>query len=445
MASCGEAHVAVTRDLPPDHLGSPTPREAPAEARPLRVCLVSADYPTTSVGGIGGIGAHTSALAHALSGLGHDVTVLTESESGRGRHSDGPIAVNAIPQGSGRQWKLGSVLPVQWLQRSRAVARELTQLQMTRKFDLVSFPDGYGEGFYYSFAPRGPFVVYLFGPASLVQQWDGREISPLRRRSESWLERRPAARADIVISATRRFADVIGPLWSIDPRRVRIIRNPLDLSRFRPPADGSGPAADRVLFVGHLQPLKGLHALAEAIPIVASRHPKAEFWFVGNDTRSAPGSTSMRQLLEARFSDAGIRDRVRFFDPVPQAELVGFYQHCAVFTLPSLNDVYPNAVLEALACGRPCVVTDTVGAAELVAEGDAGRIVPPGTAAHLAEALSSLLALTHEGRAAMGARGRAVVERHCAMPVIARQTIEAFRDAIDRGRPAGNEAALGRT
>ena len=407
-------------------------------AHPLRVCFVSADYPNVISGGLGGIGAHTSALAHAIADLGHDVSVLTESAGNAERFVDGGVSVHAIPRGSRRMWKLGRWVPVSWLRRSSAVWRALRQLHGEHPFDVVSFPDGYGEGFRYSFSPLTPFAVQLFGPASFVQRWDKRAVPPVRARFERWMERRPATQASLVIAATRRFADFIAGEWALDPARIRVIRNPLNLARFRPAGTSSGRGEHRVLFAGHLQRLKGLEALAESIPLVAARHPDVEIQLVGNDTNSAPGGGSMRRFLERTLAQQGMLDRVRFFDPVPQEELVPLYQACTVFVLPSLNDVYPNAVLEAMACGRPCIVTDTVGVAELVAEADAGRVVPPDNPEALAAAISEILAMPALQRDEMGARGRRIVEQACTAPVIAAQTVAAYREVIHEGaaRPA---------
>ena len=133
-------------------------------------------------------------------------------------------------------------------------------------------------------------------------------------------------------------------------------------------------------------------------------------------------------------------DRVLISDSMPQSELIPLYQNCTVFVLPSLNDVYPNAVLEAMACGRPCVVTETVGAAELIAESQCGFVVPPDDADALAAAISELLALPASSRDEMGTRGRRMVERVCATPVIAAQTISAYRSVI--GEPTRRGRAL---
>jgi glycosyltransferase involved in cell wall biosynthesis len=402
--------------------------------RPLRVCYVSADYPATSRGVVAGFGAHTYAIAHAIGSLGHDVSVVTESPDGPERFADGPVTVHAVPRGSTRMWKLGRLVPVPWLRRSFAAWRALRRLHRERPFDLVVFPDGYGEGFRYSFSPLAPFAVRLGGPASVVQRWDGRSVPPARARMERWMERRPAARAALLQSATRRFAETMVREWDLDPARIRIIRNPLDLARFHP-IEGSARPAKRVLFVGHLQRLKGLETLAAAIPSVAARHPDVEFQLVGNDTRSAPDRGSMRRFIEAGLAAREALAHVRFTDSVPQSALVPMYHACAVFVLPSLNDVYPNAVLEAMGCGRPCVVSDAVGNAELVAEGDAGRVVPAGDAEALAAAIGELLSLPESQREEIGRRGRRAVERACATPVIAAQTLEAYRDAIRRPAP----------
>jgi glycosyltransferase involved in cell wall biosynthesis len=398
--------------------------------RPLNVCFVSSDYPTVSLGGIGGIGAHTSALAHGVADLGHRVSVITEGGKEIDRHWDGSVAVIALPKVSGRLWKLAKVIPLQWIRRTMAVADTLRVMHTQQPFDIISFPDGYGEGFRYSFAPATPFAVQLFGPASLVQRWDGRHVPPLRARVESWMERRPAAHARLLISATRAFAKTIADEWSIAEDRIRVIRNPLNVDLFRPSHSSEPVSSKRILFVGHLQGLKGVEVLAKAIPHVVRLHPTAEFQLIGNDTRSAPGGGSMLKRLADEIATAEVLDRVHFSEPIPQRDLVPLYQSCAVFVLPSLNDVYPNAVLEAMACARPCVVTSSVGVAELVRESRCGTVVPPNDPVALAGALSDLLALPAHIREEMGARGRRIVEQACALEVIAAQTVQAYRDVI---------------
>jgi glycogen synthase len=236
-------------------------------------------------------------------------------------------------------------------------------------------------------------------------------------------------RAALVVSATRRFADEMVRAWSVSPSRVRIIRNPVDLSVFQR-FDHVAPARPVVLFVGHLQRLKGVETLAAAIPTVVRRHPETEFWFVGSDTRSGPQQSSMKEWLLRYLGEHGAAESVRFFDPIPQRQLVSFYQRCSLLVLPSLNDVYPNVVLEAMACGRPCVVTSSVGAAELLVDGESGFVVPPRDPEALAGRLSDALAMVPAAREAIGVRGRGIVERTCSSTLVAAETVEVFREAV---------------
>ena len=404
----------------------------PDPRRPLRLCFVSADYPPLSHGGIGGIGAHTYSLAHAVAGLGHRVSVIAETSNGAAVPADGPVNLRAVSRGSRRQWKLGRWLPVPWLRWSFAAQRELGRLHRQDPLDLVVFPDAYGEGFRFSLSPFVPYVVRFGGPASVYQRWDGRPVPATRARIETMVERLPAERATLLACASRAFADMISQEWNLDRSRFRLIRNPLNVDRFRPAEAGSTRQLTSVLFGGHLQPLKGVYELMAAVPLVCRRHPDAIFTLVANDTRTGPGRTSLQRFLEQELRGQGMLDRVRFLPPVPQQEVIPFYQGTSVFVHPAQNDVYPNALLEAMGCGRPCVVTSTIGNAELVKESGCGIVVPPRDPEALAAAISEILSLSDAERDAMGARGRRIVETVCATPVVATRAVEVYREAIER-------------
>ena len=403
---------------------------------PLSVCFVSPEYPraATAGEGIGGISTHTYTLAHAVAGLGHRVVVLTDSPDRAETFVDRGVRVHALAARSSRTFKVAPYLPVAWVRRSLATAAALRRLQREHRFDVVSFPDGGAAGYFYSYAPRVPFVVQLFGPASLVQRWDGRRVPAARARAEAAMERRPIQTASLLISSTRRYAEIIRREWPFRPERVRIVRNPLNIEMFRPP-DAREPAAGRssrktVLFVGHLQKLKGLLTLAAAIPAVVQRHPDAEFHLIGNDTPSAPDGGSMKRFLERTLGEAGLLRHVTFGTPVPQAELARRYPACAVFVLPSLADVYPNAVLEAMACGRPCITTDATGVAELIEDGRSGFLVPAGDAGALGGAIARALDMPAAEREEIGRRARCTVAQACATPAIAAASVAAYRELL---------------
>lgn len=398
----------------------------------MRLAYVSGDYPTFTGGRSGGIGAHTFNLARAMAALGHDVSVVATSRA-PARLREAGVDVRGIALKSRRQWRLGRLVPVNWLRWSFAAHAALRALHAERPLDLVVFPDAYGEGFRFALAPFAPFVVRFGGPASVIQRWDGRSVPPVRARIEERIERTAPARAVRMVCSSETFAERIAHDWALDASRFRIVRNPLDLVRFCPGEavrDDEGPT---VLFTGHLQRLKGLEELVDAIPAVVREIPGARFVIAGNDTRSAPGGGSMREALEYRLGRSGACARVDFVGSLPQAELVGLYRQCDVFVLPSHHDVFPNAVLEAMGCAKPCVVTSTTGVARMIADHDAGRVVPPRDVAAVAGALIDLLRLQPEERRELGRRARQAVEAECAPERVGRAAEDVYREAIAVG------------
>jgi glycosyltransferase involved in cell wall biosynthesis len=112
------------------------------------------------------------------------------------------------------------------------------------------------------------------------------------------------------------------------------------------------------------------------------------------------------------------------------------WARAAIAVLPSTyGEGLPRALLEAAACGRPIVATDTPGCREVVRDGENGLLVPPYDVAALAEAIAAL-ARDPARRQAMGQAGRALVECEFAEPVIAEQTL-ALYDAILRETRGG--------
>lgn len=420
----------------------PNRANAPGSQRPLSLCFASADYPLDGAPAGGGIGAHTYALAHGIADLGNHVLILTESSGAAAEFWDGGVRVRALERIEPRYWKLGGFVPVPWVRRSFAVWRALERVRRQDRVDLVRFPDGYGEGFRFSCSPFAPYAIHLHGPASLLQRWDGRFVPPVRARVEEWFERYPARRAPLLVAGTHWFADLLAGKWGLNRSHIRIIRNPVDVEKFRPGPPTSQRSKRTLLFAGHLQWFKGVSVLAAAIPRVLAKHADVDFQFIGNDTKSAPDGGSMRRFMRNLLQPSGALERVSFVDPLPQRELANHYRACAALVLPSFREVYGNVVIEAMACARPCVVTKGVGASELIVDGKTGFVVSPDDPEELAQAILRLAAMPDGAIDEMGRQARATVERTSAVSVIAAQTVEAYQDVIAAVSPNGASSAL---
>jgi glycosyltransferase involved in cell wall biosynthesis len=121
-----------------------------------------------------------------------------------------------------------------------------------------------------------------------------------------------------------------------------------------------------------------------------------------------------RRIPRARLLVAGapaprrVPERATFLGPVDPVELPALFSQATVFALPTLQEPFGLAFLDAMACGLPCVGTRIEAVPEIVREGETGLLVPPGDPTALAAALQRLLADPARARA-MGARGRARV------------------------------------
>jgi hypothetical protein len=171
------------------------------------------------------------------------------------------------------------------------------------------------------------------------------------------------------------------------PDAVRVLRHPTDCSAVA--ADYAPPSGRTVLFVGRLEPRKGVLELADALPAVLARFPDATVRLVGRDTRQAPDGGSVKDFVLAKLPEP-LRARVEFVGNLGPSDLYAEYRRALFCVFPSRFENFPNVCLEAMSAGRTAVVTQSTGMGEML--GDAGVIVEDRDPAALAGAMIELLA-----------------------------------------------------
>jgi glycosyltransferase involved in cell wall biosynthesis len=176
-----------------------------------------------------------------------------------------------------------------------------------------------------------------------------------------------------------------------DDARISVIRNGIDVERFRVPAAGAvrgelGLPGDAPLVAvfSRLNRLKGIEYFLEAAALLAGRFESVRFLIVGDSV-----SQAYRDELEARAAALGLGERVVFAGF--RSDVPELLAEVCVSVLPSLAEGLSNVVLEAMAAGVPVVATSVGGTPELVEDGVTGLLVAPRDAPALAEAIGSLL------------------------------------------------------
>jgi glycosyltransferase involved in cell wall biosynthesis len=238
------------------------------------------------------------------------------------------------------------------------------------------------------------------------------------RYGERLLTRR-ASRVICITEALARFnRDVVG----LPPSKLRVVRYGLDA----PPEPWGphggpelAPEGPVLLAVCRLVPQKGVDVAIEALPRVRERHPDVHLVVLGE----GPLRSQLAELAAAH----GVEDAVSF--PGRVGDVAWWLRRAAVLVHPARWEGFGLALLEAMLSERPVVASAVSSIPEIVVDGETGRLVPPGDAGALAEALSDLL--EHPARAsAMGAAGRALALAEFSVERMAERTAGVYEEVL---------------
>lgn len=216
-----------------------------------------------------------------------------------------------------------------------------------------------------------------------------------------------------------------------DPARLHWMPNPVDTGEFSPCSDASRQTLrDRfgipksacvILFCGRLAPEKALPSLLEAFAQVVTRIPEAMLLLVGDGP--------LRAALANRAAELRISERVVFAGRVDSDDVRLWMQIADVFTLVSINEGFPLALIEAMSVGLPSVVSDIPANRQLIEHGTHGLLVPSEDPAAIATSLITLLDDPAQ-RARMGLAARHRVLENYSTDKIADRYESLFHAAI---------------
>ncbi|MCC3244457.1 glycosyltransferase [Methylocystis sp. WRRC1] len=331
-------------------------------------------------------------LCKALAARGHEVHVFTTDVDGSSV-SDVPLE-QAVDLDGVQIWYFGTGLGRR-LYRSPLMARALDQ--RIDAFDILHLHSVFlwPTTFAARLAQRRQ-IPYVLTPRGMLVGDLIRKKSWLLKTSWIELFERANVRGAAALHLTAEVEAVEIRKLGFKPSRVDIIPNGVDM----PPEelDEQCEKRLRVLSLGRVNWKKGLDRLIAAMAYV----PQAELVIAGNDEEG------YCERLEVCAKEAGVGDRILFQGPVHGAAKWRLLRSCHVFAMASYSENFGVAALEAMACGRPVVVTPQVGLAQSVRETGAG-VVADGAPEMFGRALLTLLndAETRERMGRAGAKAAA--------------------------------------
>ena len=271
---------------------------------------------------------------------------------------------------------------------------------------------------------RIPLVITLHSMEPL-RPWKADQLGSGYLLS-SWIEKTAVETADRVIAVSAKMRDDILEHFNADPKKVVVIHNGTDPSRFhhvdeRDHLERLGVKPPYVLFVGRITDQKGIFHLLEA----AKKLPPGVQVVL---CASAPDTPEIEERLRKAVP---LQPNVKWiYEMVPLEVVKQLYSHCAVFACPSVYEPFGLINLEAMACETPVVASGVGGILEVVVDGETGLLVPPARPDDLAAALRRLLDDPARARA-MGKAGRKRVEDKFSWDAIAARTQEVYGEAIE--------------
>jgi len=210
------------------------------------------------------------------------------------------------------------------------------------------------------------------------------------------------AKVDKIIAATATEKKHLVSLYEADPAKVEIISPGVDLSHFYPiPPDEAkefvGIPQDKrmILFVGRIEPLKGIRTLLKAIGHLIDNGEAEEnlcLAVIGGDIQDEDGNDSaeMKLLCQLR-EEYGLEEMVTFLGKQNQDTLPYYYSAAEMVIMPSHYESFGMVALESMACGTPVIASLVGGLIHLVEDGVTGYHVPVDDPIALSRRISSLL------------------------------------------------------
>jgi glycosyltransferase involved in cell wall biosynthesis len=240
---------------------------------------------------------------------------------------------------------------------------------------------------------------------------------------------------------TKAVKDAAVSSLGIPPQRITVVERGRDPARLGSPdaerrrcarqSLGISEDAEVLVNVGRQEYQKGQRLLLEAMASLARSRNHVVLLIAG---REGHASAELKELHDK----LGLAGRVRFLGHRPDVpELLAAAD---AFVFPSLYEGLGGAVLEAMALGLPVIASNLPALREVVDDGRSGLLVPPCSAQAIVDAVTTVLAAPHQGRA-MGSRGRAIFEERFTLERSARRMLALYRfivrDASEAPVPAG--------
>jgi len=353
----------------------------------LRILQISPYFPPY----VGGSEGYCHQLSKRLAKEGHEVTVLTSRFHGDRRHDDSMDGFQVIRTLClGETWGVNPATPI-----LHKLLRE--RFDVIHAHSYIFFTSN--QAALARKLSRTPLVLHLHGGIDAFPPIDDFSTKLRFHMKNKFYDptigRWTVRAADAVASVSKRDIELGKKRWGLNGANMYWVPNAIDPSDFDGYHADGGP---NVIFIGRLEPWKGVRTLIDVARSVRSKRDDVVFTIVGDG--------SLRELVRNSLPE----DYVKVIGLVPHQRIPEFLANSTVLVLPSFMEGMPTVCLEASAMKVPVVASDVGGTSEIVIHGENGYLFEPGNVRACTERILELLSDADLARN-FGEKGRELAEK----------------------------------
>jgi glycosyltransferase involved in cell wall biosynthesis len=356
---------------------------------------------------------HRLGLAKAAQQAGFEVSVLTRVN----QHAD--LIINEGMRLIPLDVRRGGINPLQELRTLWQIGRIYREIEPNLVHHVALKPVLYGS--IVALTMPSLKVVNLLAGLGAIFSSDkikARLLRPLVKLLLGWLLRRPNTCS--IAQNNEDFKVLLNEL-QIPARALKLIKGSgVDTEKFSVLSASKEPIT--LALVSRLLWDKGVGEYVAAVKCLKQKGYHFDAVLVGKPDTENMASVCYEQLQA--WQEEGLIRCLGHIENIPE-----FWRSADIAVLPSYREGLPKSLLEAAACGRPIVTTDTSGCKEVVDEGINGFLVPVRDVQALAKALEKLI-LDEQLRKKMGAAGRLKVEQEFSDAIVLKQTLQVYKELL---------------
>lgn len=318
--------------------------------------------------------------------------------------------ISSIGRSSLSKWLRFAQIKWQVLRKLISFKPDLVYMTLTAK----------GTGFYKDAIIA--LFVKSFG-VKVVYHFHNKGVAEFQHRGiDNALYRRVFRNAHVILLSELLTNDVVK---YVPQERVKVCPNGIpDTHEVKQYVAVPSDRPVRLIFLSNLLVAKGLFVLLDACVYLMNRGVSFQINLIGNE-----GDVTTQSLADA-VQHRGLQNYVTYLGSITGTEKDQQYAEYDIFVLPSLNECMPLVVLEAMRAGLPVVATQVGAIPDVVTDGENGLLVPPNSAAQLADAIERL-AGDPALRQRMGVNGRKRFLVHYTLEQFERRFIEVIHDIAE--------------